>query len=40
MKRIKEKKDWVFTKGRKESLRKAQKEHQHLVALGRRARRY
>lgn len=34
----KKKKDWVFTAGRKESIRKARREHERLVQLGRRVR--
>ena len=34
MKKQKEKKPWVFTKARKDSLRLAQKEHVRLVRLG------
>ncbi|MDD4876992.1 MAG: hypothetical protein PHQ86_07705 [Dehalococcoidales bacterium] len=32
------KKIWRFTEGRKQALRKAQKEHQVLVELGKKAR--
>lgn len=34
----KERKTWRFTQGRKEALRKAQKEHKYLVELGKKAR--
>jgi hypothetical protein len=37
-KKEKGRKPWVFTQSRKASLRKAQKEHQALVELGKRAR--
>lgn len=30
----KQKKDWKFTQGRRESLKKAQKEHVRLVKMG------
>ncbi len=34
---VKKKKEWRFTEGRRQSLRKAQKRHTYFVDLGKRA---
>jgi len=37
-KKVSERREWKFTKGRRESLAKARKEHVNLVRLGEKAR--